>query len=343
MSCPYRRRDQRWLSVFNTTRQEIPPFAAMVIQGMDTSNGLSDGRLLVSVGQADAQTEIDQDPNWIIINSEQAIAPGGVGLGTQDYPAQVLYAPAEVPLVGQAGYFPIAQPLTHVNSIAGPAKDKWHLEIGRPAFSILGARKAAKSATKPGIAFVQPHTVGAFFRFGGAVPGSTLAVGDGVPLTALDTLTADFAQMVDPGTGATLTQLPDGLIVSDFPPFIGFHEVLLDIADKGGWKFKFPGLYQFGFSCTLSNPDPSTAGGLLALTLFQNGLPTRWRCGRLNTFGAQPVNSPPLLNAVPTAENVTLTGVLWIQSGDIITFINNGDWPATTGMFVYWFVRIAGA
>lgn len=76
----------KYVSFFNDTGEEIPPFACMIITGCTVESD----ELVLSIRKCDDADENLQEPASILFNSILPVADAEFGVGTRDMPCQAL-------------------------------------------------------------------------------------------------------------------------------------------------------------------------------------------------------------------------------------------------------------
>lgn len=74
------------VSFFNSTAEEIPPFACMIITGATVETD----ELILSIRKCNAADENLQEPASVLFNSILPVASNEFGVGTRDMPCQAL-------------------------------------------------------------------------------------------------------------------------------------------------------------------------------------------------------------------------------------------------------------
>lgn len=118
----------RWIPVFNTSGETIPPFAAMRI----VDQRVVERQVVWNVAKPNATSELEQDRAAHIINGPEPIGASGdarYGAGTQDLPCQALYSG------------------TSTLQTAGFKSGQWALEMGLAAYRSLGVDESLEEPT----------------------------------------------------------------------------------------------------------------------------------------------------------------------------------------------------
>ena len=157
---------RRWCAIENVTgvlrkagvpneskEQIIPGFACCYLNVGKSFDGTSlersvmhaeDGQAVWLVDQPNDECECRQDPTLLIVNGPTPIPPGGVGRGTQQWPAQVLVDSMRDSAGNRMSH---AQPTNGTR--VGPAAGEWGVYLGRTAFAYVSHDATVAARREP--------------------------------------------------------------------------------------------------------------------------------------------------------------------------------------------------
>lgn len=117
----------RWLPVQNLSGEKIPGYGIMKIADTDENplgpQALVEGQVVFNVIKPNHRSEEEQDTTVHLINGPQPIPIDGFGVGTMDFPAQVLHEIEDPTYVGDRG---------------GYKADSWKISTEEEAYSLIG-------------------------------------------------------------------------------------------------------------------------------------------------------------------------------------------------------------
>lgn len=299
----------RWQPCINTSNYDCPPFGVLSRVYLDGTGGeVVDGTWSLYLDRPDSIIAARQSAADLVFNGPEVLKAGKPGRCTEDFPVRGLHLRSDTlyqrPFIGASG-LNLAQT---VSLFCGPRADSFLLWNSGFAFRWLHRDQTFVNDTfELGvITHAAPPFVGGFFQIANAA--TDVAVGATLGM-------ASPASVSDP-SWEVITQ--------------GYEVYTFDVPVTGsgvtphGIKFLVGGIYSWKFYCTLSSSTAPQQAALTIRSYLDNAalVPYCFRLQQIeiDNYGAEVMRS---------AENVCMTGEMFVTANQVLNFRNASAYPIT--------------